>query len=75
LEGRDILLDFDLFFRMVLDVVADLSRVVQVDVAHLGDVEARRDDDVKTLGQGKEEKRGFNCDIGHDRFKFIFDCI
>jgi hypothetical protein len=33
-----------------LNVVADLAAVVEVDVAHLRDVEAGRDDDVEALG-------------------------
>ncbi len=56
LQRRDVFLNFDLSFRVVLDVVADFQGVVEIDVAHLGDVESLGDDGVETVGQCEEEK-------------------
>ena len=51
---------------MVLDVVADFQGVVEIDVAHLGDVESLGDDGVEAVGQCEEEENGLDCDSRQD---------
>jgi hypothetical protein len=56
----------DLSLGVVLDVVADFEGVVEVDVAHFGDVESLRDDRVKAVRQGKEEEDRLDGDAVPD---------
>ena len=46
---------------MILDVVADFQGVVEVDIAHLRDVESLGDDGVEAVGQCEEEEDGLDC--------------
>ena len=63
LQRGDILLHFDLFFRMILNVIAKFSSVIQVDIADLRNVETRCNDDVEALSQCKEEEDGLDGDV------------
>ena len=73
LQRRDIFLNLNLFFRMILNVIANLAAVVQVDVAHFGDVQTGGDDDVEALSQREEEEDGLDGDVADDRLKLCFD--
>ena len=60
LQCRYIFLDFNLDFCVILNVVANFKRVIQVDIAHFWDVKSFWNDCIKTVGQGKEKENWFN---------------
>jgi hypothetical protein len=57
---------------VVLNVIANFSAVIQVDIADFRNVETGCDDDVKTLSERKEKEDGLNGDVADDQLDFTF---